>query len=118
MLRYFCEPHRGILHDTNRCLDSLAPDCDFFAMIDDDEVPGADWLNPLRRADVLNGFSPWASKPGRKIIDRLCRAAGRFAASNARLAQNTGLPLAEYGYDLPPAPRSADARRQLMLESA
>ena len=99
-------------------------------------------LNPLRKADVLNGFSPWASKPGRKMIDRLCRAvgrdtfarlnariaqrwrqsvdevlAGRFAASNARLAHMSGLPLAEYGYDLPAAPH-VSVRHQMKLAEA
>lgn len=92
-------------------------------------------LNPLRVADALNGFSPWASRRGRKMIDGLCRVteheafagvnayiarrrqqmvetllAGRFAASNAALARITGLPLGHYGYelsgDLQPAPSS------------
>lgn len=82
-------------------------------------------LNPLRVGDPLNGFSPWASRRGRKIVDALCRAAGheafggisaritrrwqevvetllagRFAASNAALAHITGLPLGQYGYEL------------------
>lgn len=55
-VRYVHEPRRGIPHARNACLDHVAPDAEFFAMIDDDEVPEPDWLEQLllaqARADV------------------------------------------------------------------
>ncbi len=81
-------------------------------------------LNYLRRADPLNGLSPLATNFGRRLIDNFCaRLQGRlfdplsrrvrrrwqrqiaatvegsYAESNQRLAQLTGLPLAQLGYD-------------------
>jgi succinoglycan biosynthesis protein ExoM len=58
---YAHEPRRGISFARNACLDRLAPECDFFAMIDDDEVPEPDWLAGLLEmqqatgADVVKG---------------------------------------------------------------
>jgi len=55
------EPRRGIPQARNACLDHVAPTCDFFAFIDDDEVPDADWLEQLlltqarTGADVVRG---------------------------------------------------------------
>lgn len=55
------EPRRGISHARNACLARLREDCDFFAMIDDDEIPHPDWLEQLllaqqrTDADVVQG---------------------------------------------------------------
>ena len=60
-VRYVSEPQRGIPFARNACLDQVAPDTDFFAMIDDDEVPDPDWLEQLllvqarTGADVVRG---------------------------------------------------------------
>lgn len=60
-VRYFHEPRRGIPHARNTCLDHVASDAVFFAMIDDDEVPDPDWLEQLllmqarTGADVVRG---------------------------------------------------------------
>lgn len=60
-LTYVYEPHHGIPHARNACLDHLPAGSDFFAMIDDDEVPAADWLEQLllvqarTAADVVRG---------------------------------------------------------------
>ncbi len=44
---YIFEPRRGIPFARNACLDHLPADCDFFAFVDDDEVPKEDWLTQL-----------------------------------------------------------------------
>jgi glycosyltransferase involved in cell wall biosynthesis len=60
-VRYVVEPQRGISFARNACLDHLPPASEFFAMIDDDEVPEPDWLAELFRmqratgADVVQG---------------------------------------------------------------
>jgi succinoglycan biosynthesis protein ExoM len=60
-IRYVREPQRGISHARNACLAAIPADCDFFLMIDDDEVPHPDWIDRLllaqRRtgADVVEG---------------------------------------------------------------
>jgi succinoglycan biosynthesis protein ExoM len=60
-LTYVHEPQRGISYARNACLDHLPTDCDFFAFIDDDEVPAPDWLAQLllaqhaTNADVVQG---------------------------------------------------------------
>jgi glycosyltransferase involved in cell wall biosynthesis len=60
-LTYVHEPVRGISHARNACLDHIPEACDFFAFIDDDEVPDPDWLERLleaqrrTRADVVQG---------------------------------------------------------------
>lgn len=51
-MTYVHEPERGIPYARNACLDHLPPDCEFFAFIDDDEVPAADWLEQLLLAQV------------------------------------------------------------------
>jgi glycosyltransferase involved in cell wall biosynthesis len=78
-LTYVHEPCRGISFARNACLDRLPADSDFFAMIDDDEVPEANWLEELLRmqqatdADVVKGpmlpvypdrAAPWIEKGG------------------------------------------------------
>ena len=40
-LTYVHEPERGISFARNACLDHIPPACDFFAFIDDDEIPDA-----------------------------------------------------------------------------
>lgn len=58
---YVHEPQQGISYARNACLDHLPTDCDFFALIDDDEVPEPDWLDQLllaqskTKADVVQG---------------------------------------------------------------
>lgn len=58
---YAVEPRRGISFARNACLDHLPGASDFFAMIDDDEIPAPDWLAQLVRvqratgADVVQG---------------------------------------------------------------
>jgi len=60
-LTYVHEPKRGIAHARNTCLDNVSETQDFFAMIDDDEIPEPDWLEQLLRlqaatnADVVQG---------------------------------------------------------------
>ena len=54
-VRYVLEPQRGIPFARNACLDHVAPDADFFAMIDDDEVPESDWLEQLLLAQARSG---------------------------------------------------------------
>jgi succinoglycan biosynthesis protein ExoM len=52
---YVHEPRRGIPFARNACLDHVAPEAEFFAMIDDDEVPEPDWLEQLLRAQARAG---------------------------------------------------------------
>jgi glycosyltransferase involved in cell wall biosynthesis len=52
---YVHEPRRGIPQARNTCLDHIAPTCDFFAFIDDDEIPDADWLEQLLLAQARTG---------------------------------------------------------------
>jgi glycosyltransferase involved in cell wall biosynthesis len=60
-LTYVHEPERGISYARNACLDNIPEACDFFAFIDDDEVPEPDWLERLleaqaaANADVVQG---------------------------------------------------------------
>lgn len=54
-IRYLHEPKRGISHARNACLDNVPEDGDFFAMIDDDEIPEPDWLDQLLRAQRNTG---------------------------------------------------------------
>lgn len=72
-LTYVHEPRRGISFARNGCLNHLPPGCDFFAFIDDDEVPEPDWLERLIEAqhrtgaDVVQGqvvpvFAPGAPR--------------------------------------------------------
>lgn len=54
-ITYVHEPRRGISHARNACLDRVPEDGDFFAMIDDDEIPEHDWLEQLLRAQLDTG---------------------------------------------------------------
>jgi succinoglycan biosynthesis protein ExoM len=60
-IQYVHEPQRGISQARNACLDNIPTDCDFFAMIDDDEIPHPDWIEQLllmqqrTQADVVQG---------------------------------------------------------------
>jgi succinoglycan biosynthesis protein ExoM len=54
-MRYVHEPKRGISHARNRCLDEVALDCDFIAMVDDDEIPEPDWIEQLLQAQEDSG---------------------------------------------------------------
>jgi succinoglycan biosynthesis protein ExoM len=54
-LTYVHEPERGISFARNACLDRIPDDCDFFAFIDDDEVPQGDWLEKLIEAQARTG---------------------------------------------------------------
>jgi succinoglycan biosynthesis protein ExoM len=54
-MRYIHEPRRGISYARNRCLEETAADCDFIAMIDDDEIPDPDWLEQLLEAQARSG---------------------------------------------------------------
>lgn len=54
-LTYVREPIQGISFARNACLRNLPPDCDFFAFIDDDEVPTPDWLEQLMLAQQVTG---------------------------------------------------------------
>ena len=60
-LTYDVEPQRGIPFARNRSVDHAIEDSDFIAIIDDDEVPAASWIDELmyvrRRyeADVVTG---------------------------------------------------------------
>jgi succinoglycan biosynthesis protein ExoM len=60
-IEYVHEQQRGISFARNACLARLGDDCDFFAMIDDDEIPHPDWIEQLMLiqqrtdADVVQG---------------------------------------------------------------
>lgn len=54
-VRYLQEAQRGISYARNRCLENLPADCDFVAMIDDDERPEPDWLEALLLAQAASG---------------------------------------------------------------
>lgn len=54
-LTYVHEPQRGISFARNACLDHIPPECEFFAFIDDDEVPEPDWLEKLMEAQQATG---------------------------------------------------------------
>jgi succinoglycan biosynthesis protein ExoM len=54
-IEYLHEPRRGISHARNACLARLRDDCDFFAMIDDDEIPNPDWIEQLLLAQQRTG---------------------------------------------------------------
>ncbi len=46
---------QGISHARNACLDSLPPDTDFLAFIDDDEIPVPGWLQALLQVQQKTG---------------------------------------------------------------
>ncbi|MDZ3835928.1 MAG: glycosyltransferase family 2 protein [Rhodospirillales bacterium] len=52
---YVCEPRRGISFARNACLDNIPEGFEFFASIDDDEVPDPDWLERLLEAQAATG---------------------------------------------------------------
>lgn len=54
-LTYVHEEKRGISHARNACLDNLPSDCDFVAMLDDDEIPVHEWLGNLLLAQAATG---------------------------------------------------------------
>jgi succinoglycan biosynthesis protein ExoM len=54
-IRYLHERRRGISHARNRCLEEVAADCDFIAMVDDDEIPEPDWTEQLLQAQADSG---------------------------------------------------------------
>jgi glycosyltransferase involved in cell wall biosynthesis len=101
-VRYVREPKRGIPHARNAALDHVAPDSEFFAMIDDDEVPEPDWLEQLlcaqarSGADVVrgavvpvfpDGAPDWIREGGFFGWPKPARAGGRAAlADGAELA--------------------------------
>jgi glycosyltransferase involved in cell wall biosynthesis len=52
---YVSEPRRGISFARNACLDNIPDGFDFFASIDDDEIPEPDWLERLLEAQAATG---------------------------------------------------------------
>ena len=60
-LKYVVEPRRGITYARNSAVEAAGADVDFIAMLDDDEVPEANWLTALLRvqakydADIVTG---------------------------------------------------------------
>lgn len=54
-LNLVVEKRRGISHARNAVLDNVPETCDFLAMIDDDEVPDAHWLENLLRTQQATG---------------------------------------------------------------
>jgi succinoglycan biosynthesis protein ExoM len=54
-IEYVHEVRRGISHARNACLAQLRDSCDFFAMIDDDEIPDPDWIEQLLLAQQRTG---------------------------------------------------------------
>lgn len=60
-LRYVVEPRRGITYARNSAVEAAGTDVAFIAMLDDDEVPEANWLTALLRvqakydADIVTG---------------------------------------------------------------
>lgn len=51
-LRYVVEPRRGITYARNGSVEAAGTNVDFIAMLDDDEVPEANWLAALLRAQA------------------------------------------------------------------
>ena len=90
-MRYVQEPRRGISYARNTCLDHVARDAEFFAMIDDDEVPELDWLEQLlcaqarAGADVVRGaVVPVFLKARRPGSATATSSAGRSSGVRAR----------------------------------
>ena len=54
-LTYLYEPQRGISYARNTCLDHVAPQSEFIALIDDDEIPAPEWLEQLLLAQQQTG---------------------------------------------------------------
>ncbi|MGB1142161.1 MAG: glycosyltransferase family 2 protein, partial [Halioglobus sp.] len=54
-LLYLVEPRTGISHARNTSLAAVSDDCDFIAMIDDDEVPDPGWLASLLEVQQRSG---------------------------------------------------------------
>lgn len=54
-ITYVREPRRGIPHARNACLEHVAAECEWIAMIDDDEVPDEDWLAQLLACQARTG---------------------------------------------------------------
>lgn len=52
---YVREPRRGISFARNACLDNIPDGFEFFASIDDDEIPEPDWLERLLEAQAATG---------------------------------------------------------------
>lgn len=52
---YVCEPKRGISFARNACLGNIPEVFEFFASIDDDEVPEPDWLERLLEVQTATG---------------------------------------------------------------
>ncbi len=108
-LTYVYEPRHGIPHARNAGLDHLPASSDFFAMIDDDEVPAPDWLEQLllmqarTAADVVRGpvapvfaagapawiregnFFGWPRRRGPALIDGPTLADGQTLADGEAL---------------------------------
>ena len=90
-VRYVQEPRRGISYARNTCLDHVARDAEFFAMIDDDEVPELDWLEQLlcaqarAGADVVRGaVVPVFPESAPAWIREATSSAGRSSGVRAR----------------------------------
>jgi glycosyltransferase involved in cell wall biosynthesis len=101
---YFHEQRRRIPQARNTCLNHIAPTCDYFAFIDDDEIPDPDWLEQLllaqgrTGADVvrvpLSRFFPTIPRHGsRTAIFSVGRAAILPPAHrNGRMVNNSARP--------------------------
>jgi glycosyltransferase involved in cell wall biosynthesis len=92
---YVHEPQQGISYARNACLDHLPTDCDFFALIDDDEVPEPDWLDQLllaqskTKADVVQGrVVPHFEEPVPRWIAEGGVLRGAAKGSRRRVAAN------------------------------
>jgi succinoglycan biosynthesis protein ExoM len=54
-LRYEVEPRRGITYARNTAVAAAGTDVDFIAMLDDDEVPGPNWLMTMLKVQAEYG---------------------------------------------------------------
>lgn len=92
-LTYVHEPEPGIPYARNACLDNLPPNCDFFAFIDDDEVPKEDWLDQLLLAQRLADADAVAGR----VIPVFAEGAPEWIVEGGFF----GAPRRSFGLDMP-----------------
>lgn len=118
-LTYVHEPRRGISFARNACLDNIPSGFEFFAFIDDDEVPEPNWLDQLLAAQALTG----ADVVEGPVIPELPEGApqwlvaGRFLGRPRRDCRGTWPVLAEHEDLIEAATSNVLVRRASVLVS-